>query len=499
MTTSREVDLPPYRFWETRAGSGTPVVLIHGLGGSADWWRRNIDALAREHLVVAVDLVGFGRNRLFLRRSALPLSFGSVAALLARWIESSFTGPVHLVGNSMGGQIAIHVAATRPDLVRSLTLVNATGIPFELAPGRHIENLILPRGAYSFSTILARDAFRSGPASIALAFARLLRDDARPLLRRIRVPVLLVWGSHDPLVPLTYARQFNELVPQARLVEIPNAAHIPMWENAEAFNRELLAFLREVDALPIATYPVPDAFSWPVSGAEKNIVYRESGTRRDVVLIHGIGMTSAYFVHFARALFERGLHSIAPDLPGFGESPDARSASPEEHARRLVEWADALEVRDALWVGHSLGCNVVAHVARMRPDLVHAPVHVGPLWTKSRHPMIRLFGCLPLDAFREPFSLYTYVIPAYWRCGLGRWWLTFRRSFADIRTDLPPGTMIAGERDPIPDTATVRDITRTPGAHACLFSDPAEVAEAIVGERASRPQSPAVTAGDSKD
>ena len=44
----REVLIPPYRFWETRAGSGTPVVLIHGLGGSSDWWRRNVDALARD-------------------------------------------------------------------------------------------------------------------------------------------------------------------------------------------------------------------------------------------------------------------------------------------------------------------------------------------------------------------------------------------------------------------------------------------------------------------
>ena len=118
---SREVVLPPFRFWETRAGSGTPVVLIHGLGGSADWWRKNIDALAQEHLVVAVDLVGFGRNRFFARRSSLPLAFSDLAGLLSRWIESSFGGePVHLVGNSLGGHTAIHLAARRPDLVRSM-------------------------------------------------------------------------------------------------------------------------------------------------------------------------------------------------------------------------------------------------------------------------------------------------------------------------------------------------------------------------------------------
>src|SRR6188768_1889936 len=107
----RLVDLPPFRFWERREGRGTPVVLIHGLGGSADWWKRNIKPLAEEHLVSAVDLVGFGRNRFFLRKSSLPLTFIDIAALLARWMRESFSEPVHLVGNSMGGHIAIHLAA----------------------------------------------------------------------------------------------------------------------------------------------------------------------------------------------------------------------------------------------------------------------------------------------------------------------------------------------------------------------------------------------------
>src|SRR6185295_11145935 len=96
----RRVDLPPYAFWESRAGRGTPIVLLHGLSGSSDWWRRNFDALSERH-TAAADLVGFGRNRFFLRPSRLPLTFNEIAALLARWLETSFDGPVHLVGNSM--------------------------------------------------------------------------------------------------------------------------------------------------------------------------------------------------------------------------------------------------------------------------------------------------------------------------------------------------------------------------------------------------------------
>jgi pimeloyl-ACP methyl ester carboxylesterase len=485
---SREVDLPPYRFWETRAGKGTPLVLIHGLGGSADWWRRNLDALAAEHLVVAVDLVGFGRNRFFARRSSLPLAFSDVAGLLSRWIESTFGEPVHLAGNSMGGQTAIHLAARRPDLIRSLTLVNSTGIPFELAVTPHLENLILPVGALSFTRILARDAFRSGPMSIALAFARLLRDDARPLLRSIRVPTLLLWGENDPLIPLTYAQRMAELIPRARLSIVPRAGHIPFWENAAAFNRDLLNFLRDVDRMPVRPHPLPETFTWSVAGVTNRIAHREAGTRRDVVVIHGLGMSSNYLVHLARALFDRGVHAIAPDLPGFGNSADAPSRTPAEHAQTLIDWADALEIRNAVWIGHSVGCNVVAHVAARRPDLVRQTIHVGPLWTKSRHPLLRLLGALLLDGFREKKSLFGHLIPAYWRAGLARWWMTFYRFLPDIRVPPPPGMMIAGDRDPLPDRSTISEIVITPGPHACVFSDPGEVAE-IVASTLSRPQS----------
>src|SRR6185436_8703597 len=108
----------------------------------------------------------------------------------------------------------------------------------------------VPHGMTSFSRILARDAFRAGPASLFLAFSRILRDDVRPLLRQLTLPVLLLWGERDPLVPLSYGRQMASLMPQARLVVIPGSGHLPMWERPEVFNRELLAFIDEVDGAP---------------------------------------------------------------------------------------------------------------------------------------------------------------------------------------------------------------------------------------------------------
>jgi pimeloyl-ACP methyl ester carboxylesterase len=474
MRASRRVDLPPYSLWETRAGSGPPLVLLHGLGGSSDWWKRNVDVLAERHEVAAIDLVGFGRNRLFLQRSRLPLRFDDIAALLARWIESTFREPVHLVGNSMGGHIAIHLAAARPDLVRSLVLVNSTGVPFEIAPGRHFENLAMPRGLASFFLILARDLFRAGPTATALAFARLLRDDARPLMRRLVMPVLLLWGEHDPVVPLDYGRQMQEAMPHAKLRVIEHAGHVPMWENAAAFNRELLAFLDDVESTGGSG---EGAFSWGIAGWTGGVAHREGGRRRQVVLVHGLGMSSAYFERFARALWGRGLHAIAPDLPGFGESVDAPPRSPAQTAVLLAEWAEVMGIRDAVWIGHSLGGNVVEQVASARPDLVRAAVVIGPLWSHRRAAV--LLAMLLLDALREPASIFPLVLRAYWRCGAARWVGTFRRALPDLRRRVGGMTFIAGKRDPLPDDDAVGGIRRVPGAHACHFSFPQETAAAV--------------------
>jgi pimeloyl-ACP methyl ester carboxylesterase len=475
---SREVILPPHRFWETRAGSGSPIVLIHGLGGSSDWWRHNFNALAESHTVAAVDLVGFGRNRFFIRRSSLPPPLDEVATLLARWIESSFDGAVHLVGNSMGGQIAIHLAASRPDLVRSLTLVNSTGIPITIEPSAHIENIVVPRGAISFARVVARDAFRAGPTSFVLAFSRLLLDDARPLLASLKMPVLLLWGERDPLVPLSYAQRIREAVPHARLVVVPDAGHVPMWENPTRFNAELLAFIDEVDAvLPPTAHR--GAFAWAISGFRRGMMFRQAGARRDVVLIHGLGMSSAYFVRLARALFDRGASPIAPDFPGFGESPNAKAMSPSEQALLLASWADDLSIANATWVGHSTGCNAVAHLAALRPDLVRDAVYIGPLWSRARHPHIRFASRLFLDAFREPLALAPFVMRAYLRCGLARWLATWRLCARDLRDRPQSGTFIAGSRDPIPDRDFVKVID-VPGAHACHFFDSVASADHIM-------------------
>jgi pimeloyl-ACP methyl ester carboxylesterase len=473
----RRIPLPPYALWETRAGSGTPVALVHGLSGSSRWWSKNIDALAAGHLVAAVDLTGFGRNRRFLGLPAVMPSFGEETSLLARWLET-FGEPVHLIGHSMGGALAIRLAAERPDLVRSLILVNSAGMPFRLDPRPHMRPLPKPPyGGPGIARVLLPDFLRAGPASVAVAGTRVVFSDVRDAMHRLRVPTLLVWGENDPLVPLHYGEAMRQEIPNARLEVIPRAAHVAMWDAPEAFNRVVLAFLDEVDAQPLRV-PVEPSFAWGIAGWTDGIAHRQAGPRRDIVLVHGLGMSSAYFDRLARELFDAGWNPIALDLPGFGESENARASGAGEHAAILAKWADALLIRDAVWVGHSIGCNAVAALMRVRPDLVKRAISIGPVWTRSAHPTLRIFAMLALDALREPLTLYRYVLPAYWRTGIGRWWMTWRRFRADVRASPQGGTMLAGERDPIPDRRVLQ-VLEVPGAHACVVSHARAVREAI--------------------
>jgi pimeloyl-ACP methyl ester carboxylesterase len=473
----RRLDFPPYALYETRAGAGTPVALIHGLSGSTRWWSKNIEALAARHLVAAVDLIGFGSSRRYWVAPEIPPSFSEVAALVARWLRT-FEEPVHVVGHSMGGLIAIRVAAEHPELVRSLVLVNAAGMRFRFDPRPHVRSLPRPPyGGPGIARVLVPDFIRAGPASVAIAGARVVLGNVQEMMHAVRAPSLLVWGENDPLVPLPYGEAMQREIAGARLVVIPRAAHVAMWDAPEAFNDAVLAFLDEVDTAPAESTASP-VFSWGVAGWTHGMAHREAGTRRNAVLIHGLGMSSRYFDGLALELFRAGWDPIAPDLPGFGESGDAPASGPREHADMLAKWADALGIRDALWLGHSIGCNAVAHLARQRPDLVQKAVHVGPLWTRTPIPSLRLMAMLALDGLREPMPLYRYVLPAYWRVGIARWWLTWLRYARDVAAEPPAHLMIAGERDPIPDRRRVTVVT-VPGAHACNVSHPREVVDAI--------------------
>lgn len=249
-----------------RGGAGEPVVLIHGVGSQWQVWEPLLEALEREREVIALDLPGFGGS------PSLPIGVVPNAAALADVVaelmdELGLDRPL-IGGNSLGGWIALELAARGraravvgvspagfaegwENVVARMQLLNAWR-------GARMRPLIewmirRPRGrAVAFGSMIGRpgnvpiaaalEATKNLATSVSFenTVATLTRDRFRAA-DQVNVPVTLVWGTRDlVLFPWQAKRALREL-PDARLVPLPGAGHVPTWDDPDAIVRELLA------------------------------------------------------------------------------------------------------------------------------------------------------------------------------------------------------------------------------------------------------------------
>jgi pimeloyl-ACP methyl ester carboxylesterase len=210
----------------------TPVVLVHGLSGSAGWWKDVVPELERRHHVHVFDL-------------PKRLGLEAAAGWLAERLQAEGVERAHLVGHSMGGLICARLAADRPEVVERLVLIAPVGV--SRGPRRaHVLPLLraLRRSSPRLLPLLARDAVRTGPRTLWRVTGEVLEADVRAHLEVIPAPTLVVWGGRDALLPPAMAEVFRAEIPNATLVVLEHASHVPMFDAAEELNRELAAFLR---------------------------------------------------------------------------------------------------------------------------------------------------------------------------------------------------------------------------------------------------------------
>ena len=223
------------------AGQGEPVVLVHGLSGSSNWWVRNIPALAGNYTVYLVDLPGFGA----MSRFPGQLMLSELTTWLLQWMDAVHLERIRLIGHSMGGAIAIQCAAQRPGAVSQLVLAAPAAIP---AGHRTLMSYVPPlvgtlaATTPSFLPILAYDALRAGPRTLFRMSRALLTHDVRDELRQVTAPTLLMWGRRDTLVPPSLGHAMRQEVAHADLLLLDGAGHVVMYDRPAAFNRAVLAF-----------------------------------------------------------------------------------------------------------------------------------------------------------------------------------------------------------------------------------------------------------------
>jgi len=265
---SKDVTVLGFKLHYLEAGRGAPVVLLHGLGGDGSRWTPNIEPLARDFHVFALDQIGFGE-------SDKPLAnyhTGMLAEFLVGFLKAVNIPKASLVGNSMGASVALYTAARFPEVVDRIVLADGGGYrSAPPSPGaapapptadalhrRQIQNSVTREETREFFRILFHDKSLVTDKMVddqlalrlraAFAITKMQEAGDRGSLseqdvRSVKAPTLILWGKYDELANPAGADRLEKAIPGSKKAIIDNCCHMPQLERADEFNRLVRAFL----------------------------------------------------------------------------------------------------------------------------------------------------------------------------------------------------------------------------------------------------------------
>ncbi len=267
---SKFADLDGLRIHYLEKGEGTPLVLIHGYTSSTYTWKDQFAELAKQYRVIAVDLKGFG----FSDKPDGDYSRRAQGEVVARLLDKLNIERAWLVGNSMGGETALNVAADHPEKVLGLVLIDSAGVKVQgrtsLAPwylqlpvvGRLLTALALTsdrlvragleKSFYDDSKITDERVSAyyqplrtlGGQLSATRARAQFELFPVEDKIPLIKAPTLIIWGAEDELIPLEAGRKLNELITGSKLVVFDKCGHVPQEEMPERVLNEITGFVK---------------------------------------------------------------------------------------------------------------------------------------------------------------------------------------------------------------------------------------------------------------
>lgn len=270
------------------AGSGPALLLVHGIAGDAENWREVIEPLARRHTVIVPDLPGHG----YSAHGGGDFSLGAMATALRDLLVAIGVERVTLAGHSLGGGVAMQFSYQFPERCERLVLVSSGGLGPEVSPilrAAALPGSELFIGVTAEAVGWARSTLGRGLAAVGVrpsadieevargyatladagrrtAFLSTLRAvvdtrgqrvDARVRLHLARaLPVLILWGAKDSIIPIAHGREAHEAIPGSRFEVFEDSGHMPMLEQPERFVGALEAFIEHTDP------PEWDAARW---------------------------------------------------------------------------------------------------------------------------------------------------------------------------------------------------------------------------------------------
>ena len=270
--TERDIKASGVRLRVMDAGSGPPLLLLHGMFVDHRTWDSVSQELSDQFRVVSVDLPGFGESEK-PPDSRFPYTIEGMGEAIADLYAGLGLGRAALVGHGLGGAVAAAVASTHPELVSHLVLVNSMSYPAEFDIRRRAAMMPL-LGSFVFKQLLGRNAFRSyfnnfmlsergaiaqsriddyyytfsEPAARASAFATLRATaDTRALIAhiaRVSSPTLVVWGRHDRVYPAAHGQMLARQLP-GQSFHLLDSGHLPQEERPTAVADLIGSFVRD--------------------------------------------------------------------------------------------------------------------------------------------------------------------------------------------------------------------------------------------------------------
>ena len=272
-STSKTVEVDGLTIHYHDVGSGHPVILLHGGGPGANGWsnyNRNIDALAARYRLLVVDMPGYGKSS---KTDMLADPFGLRAKALLAFADTLGLERPHLIGNSLGGAVALRMALEAPQKVGKVILMGPGGgfSPHQLAPTQgllellfyyadgkptrerlasFLQHLVYDRSSLTdelidqrFKASIDPDVLAHPPLTVAkgpMAGTDLWRD---PRLQTLPNEVLVIWGAEDKVNPADGALLFQRLIARCDTYIFSKCGHWAQWEYADKFNGVVAAYL----------------------------------------------------------------------------------------------------------------------------------------------------------------------------------------------------------------------------------------------------------------
>ena len=256
---SEYVRIGPHRIHYFVGGEGPPVVLVQGVAMRAEDWSPAFRELIKQHRVYAPDLLGYGDSD---KPRDSDYSVATQTDIVRGFLDAMHLQQPDIVGVSMGGWIVLKIASEHPERVRRVALI---------APAGMSHKSVLTETSFSATTLaeqrrsfaLQTDRAAKLPDFVVRDFLRrsrekswIVRASMRSMLtrgdlvldgklQRVQMPVLIVWGTKDKIVPFALAARMQREIPQAKLVPVEGCGHLVLWDCTDRTLPPIVDFLRQ--------------------------------------------------------------------------------------------------------------------------------------------------------------------------------------------------------------------------------------------------------------